>query len=283
MKITEKIVAAIKAAIALLKNIIVGNITLKQAFLEVEGWLIKKPLLGDDFNWNYYHSYYAEELKSMSKKYTLVLNGGDSINSSGKIEQKDLTALPLHPNHQLLYELIYSLNVRSALEFGCGGGDHLRNLEILNHQLVLHGVDRSRGQIETLKNRHPDLKAGTEVGDVTTKEVKLPSVDLVYSHAVLMHISERDGRFQTAVNNMLLSSNQFIVLIENWSQHNFLEAFLSGIDNNSKWKNAKLYFSKSDIDPELRALVISLNDMTIPLEPLLSYSDLILGKKLRVH
>jgi SAM-dependent methyltransferase len=283
MKITEKIGAVIRAVIALFKNIIVGNITLKQAFLEVEGWLIKKPLLGDDFNWNYYHSYYSEELKSMSKKYTLVLNEGDCVNSFGRIEQKNLAALPLHPNHQILYELIYSLNVKSVLEFGCGGGDHLRNLEILNHHLVLHGVDRSKGQIATLKNRHPDLKAGTEVGDITSKEIVLPSADLVYSHAVLMHISERDERFQTAVNNMLSSSNQFIVLIETWAQHNFLEAFLCGIANNSKWKNAKLYFTKSPIDAELRAMVISKNDTLSHFEPLTNYSQLILERKLRVH
>lgn len=283
MKITEKIETIVKAVIALLKNIIVGDITLKQAFLEVEGWLIKKPLLGDDFNWNYYHSYYSEELKSMSKKYTLVLNEGDSMNSIGKIEHKNLAAFPLHPNHQLLYELIYSLKVKSALEFGCGGGDHLRNLEILDHELVLYGVDRSKGQIETLKNRHPNLKAVTQVGDITTKEIVLPSADLVYSHAVLMHISERGERFQTAVNNMLLSSNRFIVLVENWAQHNFLEAVVIGISNNSKWKNAKLYFAKSDNDPKLRALIISLNDELSSLEPLLNYDELILGKKLRVH
>lgn len=143
------------------------------------------------------------------------------------------------------------------LEAGCGGGDHLRNLIFFNPQLDVHGVDRSEGQLTTLRKRHPILNAVVSVADLTSDDVTLPIADVVYSQAVLMHISETNNRFQIAINNMLKAAKSQVVLMENWTQHNFLHACQEAVKQDPEWHKSYLYFVKSIKVPEVRVLVLS--------------------------
>ena len=50
--------------------------------------------------------------------------------------------LALHTNHHVLYETLLTLSPQNLIEFGCGGGDHLRNINTLNSQIILNAFDR---------------------------------------------------------------------------------------------------------------------------------------------
>jgi len=96
-----------------------------------------------------------------------------------------------------------------------------------------------------------------------------------------MHISETNNRFQIAINNMLKASKSQVVLMENWTQHNFLQAIQEGIKHNPAWQESHLYFVMSHQAPEVRALVLSKQEF--PFEPLKNYDELLLGSPLRTH
>lgn len=75
----------------------------------------------DDFDWRWYHYHYQAELSEIKKVHTQVLSPGDYTFSNGILTHQS-SALPLHPNHRLLYETILQLGPSSILEVGCGGG-----------------------------------------------------------------------------------------------------------------------------------------------------------------
>lgn len=237
--------------------------------------------LNDDFDWTYYHQYYREELKSVSRVATLLPNRGDFEFSEGLLHQTNKSINPLHPNHHLLYEIILKLNPRSVLEAGFGGGDHLRNLHFFNSKINLFGVDRSEGQMATLKRRHPQLIAQLEIMDLTDDKSVLPSVDLVYSQAVLMHISETQGRFSIALNNILQAAQSYVVMVENWTEHDFLAHLEDAVALNPAWAGSKFYYVYRPESPDERALILS--KVLLPFEELHGYEDLLQGREIKIH
>jgi len=187
---------------------------------------------GDDFNWKTYHLHYKEELQSIAKTATLQLSRTDFEIRSGALKFKE--DVSLLPSHHLLYRIITQMAPASVLEVGCGGGDHLANLSVLlGDACEIRGVDRSEDQLTLARKRNPGLVSKLEVADITGKG-NLPSSELVYSHAVLMHISEKDNRFQRALTNMLHSASKCVVLIENWSQHDFMKHISMAIRETGK-------------------------------------------------
>jgi SAM-dependent methyltransferase len=262
-------------------DVFTGCITMKQAWLVIDGRLFNKPSLNDDFNWTIYLLYYQQEMISIGKIYTLHPQASDFEYFNGKIIKLNSKVKPLHPNHELLYEVISNLSPCSILEVGCGGGDHLRNMLFFNPKLNVHGVDRSDGQLATLRKRHPSLDAVVSVFDLINPDIALTSVDVVYSQAVLMHISETNNRFQIAINNMLKAAKSQVVLKENWEQHNFLHAMQDAVKQNPAWQEFHLYFVKSQQEPEVRSLVLS--KYMLPFESLQSYDELLIGSPLRIH
>ena len=178
----------------------------------------------DDFSWRKYHMAYKRQQMDIATEFTLVLSKDEYQIIEGKILLNP-TLLPLNPNSRLLYETIYRLNPESVLEVGVGGGDHVHNLHLLLPKAGFYGVDISQNQIDFLLHRHPDLKdiCKLAVADVTRKDAlnTFGEVDLVYTQAVLMHI-RRGNRYIRALKNMFNISN-YIVLMENWTTHNFLD------------------------------------------------------------
>lgn len=280
-KFFRRVIIVIRGLFRLTKDVFNGRITLRQAFLVIDGKLVNRPLDDDDFNWKTYHLYYEQEMISTEKENTLHPQGGDFEYLDGHIRQVSNKVKPLNPNHELLYEVILKLTPSSVLEVGCGGGDHLRNLIFFNPQLDVHGIDRSEGQLTTLRKRHPILNEVVSVADLTSDDVTLPIADIVYSQAVLMHISETNNRFQIALNNMLKAAKSQVVLKENWTQHNFLLACQEAVKQDPAWHKSYLYFVKSIKAPEVRALILS--KKILPFEPLQSYDSLLQGSQLRTH
>jgi SAM-dependent methyltransferase len=272
----------IRGAINILSQVLTREITVKQAYFAMQMRLFNKQKdLNDDFDWTRYHLHYREELKSVSRTATLLPHPGDFEFSQGKLRKTNETIKPLHPNHHVLYEIILNLNPRSVLEVGCGGGDHLSNLRLFNPQIELFGIDRSEGQMATLRERHPHLPAHLQIMDVTSSETVLPIVDVVYSQAVLMHISETNGRFDNALKNILRAAQCQVVMVEHWIEHDFLAHIREVVKSNSAWDRAKYYFACHPQFARQRGLIIS--KVPLPFEELRDYEVLLQGQKLRIH
>lgn len=267
----------------LLKDYRTGQVTGRQVFLALRHFFsLKRISSGDDFNWDSYSRHYSEELKSIERSTRLVINSEDIIKvERGKIALREISQVLL-PSHHALYEAITWFEAKSVFEAGFGGGDHLANLSTINGGLTLSGVDRLPSQLEILQERHPGLQGDFIVGDLTaplTGEFPLGN-EIVYSHAVLMHISERNGRFQTAINNVVRLASRAVVLVENWSQHDFLKALSAALDS-AKKESWKIYIHESSSFPGNYALVAC--DEDLPLIPIDHYDQLLRGATLRTH
>ena len=283
LPIVKKAFFAIDSLLKLTYSALKREITLKQFILDISFRLIPQSrILNDDFDWNKYPSYYNEELKSTSRVHTLLIKNNNFEFINDTLVKKDLKAKDLHPNHEILYTSILLLAPKSILEVGCGGGDHLSNINELDKDIELYGIDRSYAQLQTLHRRHPDLNAKTSVVDVTEKNCIVNEVELVFTQAVLMHISETDGRFQTALNCVFSSAKRYVVLVENWSQHDFLSEIRNIQNMNPQWSKSFIYFAKSTTKGSASALIVSKKEVK-GLTALTSYDQLLEGKKLLIH
>lgn len=205
-------------------------------------WIRNKIQNKDDFEWSEYNKkYYSKQISGIEKENTLILPEGNYSIVEGKIVLEQ-SLLPLHPNHKLLYETIYDLKPSSLLEVGCGCGDHLANIQKILSETKISGCDLLEDQMEFLLSRHPELKTKSNlfVHDITISPSNI-KVDLVYIQAVIMHI-HRNNRHLNALRNMFRISKEYIVLMENWSRHNFY----NDIKNISRkpdfpWESAYLY------------------------------------------
>jgi hypothetical protein len=163
----------------------------------------------------------------------------------------------LHSNHHVLYETLLSLNPKSVIEFGCGGGDHLRNLNTLNKFVELNAFDRSINQLELLKERHPSLRANIKIQNITEKFAIKEKYDVSYSQAVIMHI--KDGHMQALENMFNMAHNQ-VVLMENWLEHDFIEDInLLFNEKRITWDELFLYTNTHQSSTILIASKIKLN------------------------
>jgi SAM-dependent methyltransferase len=206
----------------------------------------------DDFEWQRYSDEYAAQQSTQGSKYTLVLPEGKYSVANGKLVL-DPSILPLHPLHKLLYETIYGLKPSSILEVGCGWGDSLANIQKLLPETRISGCDLLEDQIKMLHSRHPNLR-DVFVHDITTSPPKR-EVELVYTNAVIMHI-HRDNHHLNALGNMFHVSKKYIVLMENWSSHNFYRDIMKiSKAPDFPWKSLHLY--KNDDGKRAGLMVIS--------------------------
>lgn len=256
------------------------KISLKYAWIKFSGQLMLVGKRFDDgVNWYSYTKHYSEELKMMENKFTTLLAKDIISFENNRIVYSNKGQIPLHPNHELLYETIMKISPTTVLEIGCGGGDHLANLHFLNPKLKIYGVDLLDSQLELLNSRHKLHNFKLSLCDITIRNTILPKSDLIFTQAVLMHISEKTERFLQAIDNILKSSAQFIVLMENWTQHDFLSSIKSSRHYESSWR---IYFVSSKSQANTKIMVVSKNT-EFEFQPLVSYKDLLNGAPLSVH
>jgi trans-aconitate methyltransferase len=267
-----------------LKEFFQGEITLKYAIIKLlsQATFISRRFI-DGVNWEKYSGHYAEELRILEKNYVDRISKSDGIYFKKKICYKNKNQKKLHPNHELLYETILQLAINDCMEIGCGGGDHLANLRQLNVKIKLTGIDLSVKQIDLLKKRNPNLLefVNLHVMDITKTNISVPKAELLYTQAVLMHISEKENRFQIALSNVFKSAIQCVVLMENWTQHDFLSAVKAEIRNNSHWHNSYTYINSLASDKYTKCMVISRHKLDFEL--LNDYEQLLLGRNLEIH
>jgi SAM-dependent methyltransferase len=257
-----------------------GQTTLNYARIKI--WsqltLVGKRFI-DGVNWKSYHEHYSEELKMIQKTNTLIIDKENFSLIDGKISMKSPDLKPLLPSHRLLYETILELNPIEVLEIGCGGGDHLANLKTLIPGVKIDGIELLTDQLDTLNSRHPGHDFNLSLADITSSKFVYPKTDLVFTHAVLMHITEKEERFKFALNNVLNTASRFVVLMENWTQHNFLAGVQEFLSNNPEWE---VFFKASNYGEEARIVILSKIEL-FNNSPLSDYSDLSPDYRLRPH
>jgi len=276
----KKIIISVKWMIRTIYEITSGRITFRYGLIKIWSQLtfVGKRFV-DGVNWNSYNLHYLEELKITEKNYTLLIKRNDFIIESGKIKFKSERIKPLQFSHELLYETIIKLNPSEVLEIGCGAGDHLANLSTLNPKIDCKGIDLLAKQIDLLNLRHPNNNFTLKVGDVTAIDFLLPETELIFTHAVLMHISEKNQRYQNALSNIFNSAQKYVILMENWTQHDFFEDIKNYLQDYPEWK---IYFEKSTKNQKTRIMIISKLKLS-GFEPLLNYEELTFGEKVIYH
>jgi SAM-dependent methyltransferase len=216
----------------------------------------------DDYNWELYTLHYKGEIEEVSKDFSVSLNNDDYAFEEGALSKKS-DDKPLHPNWHTIYEAILKLNPTSVLELGCGNGMHLSNLQVLDSTMTLIGLDRSQNQLEFLKQLHPTLNASLHLADATLPFPKeLPRADLGYTQAVIMHIQTAENH-KKALVNLFNNSEKYVVLMENWTKHPFLEDIKELQTHGAiEWEKIYFYSAPEPVTNKPHAMVCSKTPLT---------------------
>lgn len=211
----------------------------------------------DDFDWDIYNTYYRAELEILSKSHIQILNPGDYKFENDSLLKKN-QGFSLHPNHRLLYETIMQLNPDSIMEMGCGAGDHLYNIGVLSPNAKLFGLELSEEQIFFLRERHKNLNAEIKQFDITLpNRYDFPEVDIAYTQAVIMHIKTGNGHL-SALSNLFRVAKKFVILMENWKEHEFMGDILFLYKNKMlPWEKIFFYYRDSEEFKKPHIMIVS--------------------------
>jgi len=190
---------------------------------------LKRHLLSrelDDYDWSTYHQFYGPENEVESRNWTYDLGEVDYRVIDGRIFIIS-DSKPLHYNHRALFEAVLNLpNVASVHEIGTGGGKFIVNIgRLFGPSVRLGASDIGHGQLKLFQSRCPGEYRSIEpfVHDITASELSTPArADVVFTATVLMHIKRREA-YRSALSNLLASANGYVVLIEYWPSHNYVE------------------------------------------------------------
>lgn len=210
----------------------------------------------DDYDWKFYSGIYKDGLEGMEKDHVLVLKEGEYRFEGGRLEKKG-ESLPLNENHRVIYETLLQLDPGAVFEVGCGCGDHLHNIKTLNPGIGVYGIDISEGQLDFLKQRHPDLRDSVKQYNITVplKNKVLPEADIVFSQAVIMHIRENH---LVGLENMFRLARRQVVLMENWKRHEFMDDIKSLFDGKRlAWENLYFHYRNSSVTGKPHLMLIS--------------------------
>lgn len=177
----------------------------------------------DDYNWDTYTQqfYESQVFNDIQKQDNMDL----LITKYDRDEHNHIRFFDnLHPNWKELYHLVDVLDVDSVYEVGCGSGQHLINLRLLNPTRKLAGSDYAQSQIDVGARRldlHKyDFAKDIKVIDMTESiDDSVTQYELVYTQAVVMHLAH--PRAKKMLMNMCKLSSKYIVMIENINNHNF--------------------------------------------------------------
>ena len=220
----------------------------------------------DMFNWSLYHLHYQGELKGNAKNYLPFLSVGDYEFAHNKLIKKNISAKPLHPSFQFLYETILQLNPQSVFEMGCGTGVHLHNLQILLPQARICGVDLSRQQLNGLKKTYPEMANSAKQADATVGWTNLPfeACDVAFTQAVIMHIHTGDAHL-VALENLFKMSKKYVILYESMKNHHFVDDIKKlHSEKRISWDNIFFYYRHNEETNTPMGLICSSVQLNYP-------------------
>ena len=176
----------------------------------------------DDFNWDTYtKDKYGPQQRRMDVNKDPRID--DRVFYDHDAAELKVGDAVVHPNHHSIYDIVGKLSVSSVFEVGCGGGDHLRNLQLLYPDVTVRGGDRSTEQLRFLKQRNPEVAEQAMLQDITMPfSTQWPKAELVYSQAVIMHIKTAVSHLN-ALANMFKLAEKYVVLMENYGCHPFVD------------------------------------------------------------
>lgn len=163
----------------------------------------------DDYNWDFYPQvHYAQTLDLINNQGLMFQLPENPIVKDGKIDK----SYKIHANHRLIYEFVLNNDIKSVFEIGCGYANHLVSLYRLNNNLHLAGCDISDKQIEFAKMRYEEVKNfDIAICDFINFE-PTRKYDLVYSQAVLLHLST--DRVKRCIEKMCKLSNKYVLFLD---------------------------------------------------------------------
>jgi hypothetical protein len=178
----------------------------------------------DDYNWDTYTktSYTREVLAAVNSGYDIIVKDFE-LDENGEVVI--LNDKGLHANSKEIFRIIHKLKVKSIYECGCGCAQTLIGNQIINPELEVNGSDYAQSQID-LGYKHfnldkYDFHKRLKVIDMTNIENidSLGTHELVYSHAVTMHLSY--DRAKMFLLNMKKLSSKYIFMVENTTKHDY--------------------------------------------------------------
>lgn len=177
----------------------------------------------DDYNWDTYTTddYESQVFNTLTQKDGLdLIVKNFSRDSHGDLVFED----NLHDNWKEVYHFVDKFNVKSVYECGCGSGQHLINLRIINPKLLIEGSDYSQSQIDLgkkyLNMSNYDIQDKLYTMDMT-KDLpnNIGNFEFVFTQAVTMHLQH--SKALEFLKNMGKLSNKYILLIENINAHDY--------------------------------------------------------------
>jgi SAM-dependent methyltransferase len=165
----------------------------------------------DEYDWDKYTADYANQMREMQEAGH---NGSEWIWKRSMVSpQGPLFLDDFHSNWKEIYHACWELKPRSILEAGCGAGHHLHNISKACPQARITGIDLLQSQIDLGKSRfHLNVDARQMDFCIPGACKKLKKFDLVYSQAVMMHLSR--AKALEFVRNMAECSNKWVLMVE---------------------------------------------------------------------
>ena len=196
--------------------------------------------INDEYHWPAYTKEYAAQVKGIEEAPHLL--------RSFTVKKSRLTENGLefddnfHPNWMQIYNSVYKCAPKSVFECGCGGLYHLKNIKIFFPDIKVAGCDLLQSQIDFGAKKFSvsdEILSNVSVRDFTSSTATdgLPKFEFVFSHAVMMHLSQK--RALKFMQNMVKLSSKYIFFIEG-SQHDYLALLQTlGVRNKFDVENPK--------------------------------------------
>jgi hypothetical protein len=208
----------------MLLNDVTNKLRIRLLYTNHIGPVLSRLQHNDDYQWaSYSKGKYGPLLTEFESHFCARLADTKWEVCDGKLM---VSGRPLHPNHQLIYELAVRLAPASLFECGFGGGDHLANLSLLLPKASIGGADISHDQRALALERNGEsLRSATlhvlDVTRVNKKSRLYGTAEFVYCQAVIMHIHGGD-RHLKFMRSMWDISSRYMLLVEDWRRHDFV-------------------------------------------------------------
>jgi len=166
------------------------------------------------------------------------------------------------------YVLLSHLNsTQVVLDYGCGPG-FLAN-SVSKHVRTVYGIDLSRGVLECARILNSSSTI-TFLHTTQLSEIEDCSIDLVYSFAVIQHVTDSIFRkILTAMRSKLKEGGKFIIHIaldeDNWEREEDWRRDAS-LEGRLKWKYALNCFKRNEED--VRGMFESAGYTSIVIQPM---------------
>lgn len=167
----------------------------------------------------------------------------------------DAWQVDTHPQHRWLVSEIKKDKPKTILEVGCGFGRNIKFLKTEGVSAVITGVDISRKMIRKARKYVPQKGITFVQGDIRHLPFKDKSFDVVFTHGVLMHVSQTD--VEVAFSELCRVAKNAVYLIEQnygGNEYTFIHPYKKLIKNEQR--KTEIYKSDKKLGLDLIKITI---------------------------